>query len=55
VGINLPPVAAETTTPMLVSFDASASYDPEGGDVNFFWTFDDGAQTSTEVAPTTTT
>ena len=50
----LPPVAQATAEPMWglapldVTFDASASYDPEGTSLTYFWTTGDGA-TSTEA------
>ena len=57
VALNLPPVAVATadittgTVPLTVNFDASQSFDPEGGPVNVEWSFPDGT-VSVEIAPT---
>jgi glucose/arabinose dehydrogenase len=53
---NQPPVAkfkssAQTGPQKLtIGFDASYSYDPEGGSINYSWSFTDG-QTATGLAP----
>jgi hypothetical protein len=54
-GVNDPPVAdagpdEEVNVGQTVRFDGSASRDPEGGSLKFFWDFD-GEGTSTAVAP----
>ena len=47
--VNQPPVAiaqADVTmgaAPLTVNFDGTASYDPEGNDLQYSWWFDDGA------------
>jgi len=52
---NLRPVAAFTANPvpgtLTVNFDASASNDPDGSIVSYFWDFGDGT-TGSGVAPT---
>ncbi|MCB0847624.1 MAG: T9SS type A sorting domain-containing protein, partial [Bacteroidetes bacterium] len=55
-GGNLPPIAKVNTSvkygtsPLTVDFDASGSYDPEGGKIDFLWNFGDG-DTSSLPAP----
>ena len=54
----LPPVAvaeADVTSgpvPLRINFDGSQSYDPQGGQLNYGWSFGDGSPGSTEVSPT---
>ncbi|MEP0815019.1 MAG: PKD domain-containing protein [bacterium] len=56
-GDNLPPVAALTAStlegdaPLLVSFDASASFDPDGTIVGYDWNFDGGLWDLEGVGP----
>jgi len=56
VAMNLPPVVIATadpitgSVPLTVNFDGSQSFDPEGGPLDFDWSFRDGSR-STEVAP----
>ncbi len=51
--INATPELAFGASPLTVDFDASESYDPEGGEISFLWEFGDGnsstAQTVTHV------
>ncbi len=58
---NRPPTARMTATPtsggvpLVVSFDGSASSDPDAGDtLTYTWDFGDGSSTVTTTAPTTT-
>ena len=58
---NRPPTARMTATPtsggvpLAVSFDGSASSDPDAGDtLTYTWNFGDGSSTVTTTAPTTT-
>ncbi len=54
----VPPVAAISASPMsgsaplAVSFDGSASYDPDGSIVSYAWDFGDGATATTAAATT---
>ena len=59
---NLSPIASFTCTPssghspLTVSFDASASYDPDGSIVSYQWTFGDGTNgTGVTISHTYTT
>ena len=58
VVVNLPPVAIVTAdvtsgpAPLTVNFDASQSFDPEGGTLFYDWSFSDGSPSSSEVSPT---
>lgn len=58
VAENLPPTAviqADVTTgpaPLVVSFDGTQSYDPEGRALSYVWIFRDGSPGSAEPAPT---
>jgi len=58
---NSPPVASFTRTPssgeapLNVSFDASASYDPDGSIVSYIWSFGDGGSGSGVTASHTYT
>lgn len=57
--MNVHPIASFTadppsgTTPLSVSFDASASYDRDGTIDDYSWDFGDG-QTASLIVPTTT-
>lgn len=57
VTVNLPPTAAISsnvtngTAPLAVSFDGSASADPEGGTLTYLWNFNDGTG-ATATTPT---
>lgn len=57
---NLPPVAVAAATPisgsapLVVQFDGTGSYDPEGADLAYDWSFGDGPFGSTEASPTYT-
>lgn len=54
-GGNLKPVVEVTPDTvfgigtLVVNLDASGSYDPEGGELTFSWTFEDGSQMSGEM------
>ncbi len=54
-GGNLKPLAIATpelvygTSPIQVTFDASESYDPEGGPLDFKWTFSDGGSSTNSI------
>ena len=56
---QLPPIASFTYTPtypeanQIVTFNASASYDPDGSIVSYTWDFGDGAPPITENDPIT--
>ena len=58
--VNQPPVAvaqADVTAgaaPLTVNFDGTASYDPEGNDLQYLWWFNDGAAFSQSVTATHT-
>jgi PKD repeat protein len=53
----LPPVALVTAdvtsgaAPLVVQFDGSQSYDPQGGELYFMWDFGDSTPVSDEVSP----
>ena len=55
VALNSPPVASATATPttgsapLIVSFDGSGSYDPEGGALIYNWEFGDGSAPSPDA------
>ncbi len=54
---NLSPVASFTalpalgTTPLNVSLNATASYDPDGAIVSYLWNFGDGQTASDSIFP----
>jgi PKD repeat protein len=59
---NLPPTASFIYTPVspvnagetVVTFNASASRDPDGQIVSYIWNFGDGSAEQTQTGPTTT-